>query len=312
MKKFNFIDLFAGIGGFRQGLESVGGQCVFSSEIDKYCQETYFENYGEIPSGDITKINEDSIPDHDVLCAGFPCQPFSISGKQLGFNDTRGTLFFDIIRIIKKKKPKVVFLENVANLARHDQSKTVNQMIELLVLLGYKVKTKIINASDFNVPQARKRLYFVCFLDAKNDFEFPIENNENFTVVNDILEENVHNIFTIPFSISKIDKKLETQRCKSIVRIGSIGKGGQGNRIYSPFGQAITLSANGGGKAAKTGAYLIKGNIRKLTPRECARLLGFNDSFKIHKNKNQAYKQFGNSVAVPVIKAIAKEIIKYL
>lgn len=312
MKNFKFIDLFAGIGGFRQGLESVGGKCVFSSEIDKFCKETYFENYGEVPHGDITKINEDLIPDHDILCAGFPCQPFSISGKQLGFNDTRGTLFFDIIRILRYKKPTVVFLENVANLAKHDDSKTVNQMLELLELLGYKVKTKIINASDFQVPQARKRLYFVGFLNSSNDFKFPTGNKENYAIVQDILESNVNNSYKIPLSMSTIDKEITPNRFNSILRIGTIGKGGQGNRIYSPYGQAITLSANGGGKAAKTGAYLINGEIRKLTPRECARLLGFSDSFKIHNNKNQAYKQFGNSVAVPVIKAIAKEIIRYL
>ena len=312
MKKFKFIDLFAGIGGFRRALEKYGGNCVFSSELDKYCQIAYNANYGEIPFGDITKINAEDIPDHDVLCGGFPCQAFSISGKQLGFKDTRGTLFFDILRILSVKKPKIVFLENVANLAKHDESKTVNQMIFLLNDLGYKTFYNIINSSDFSVPQSRKRLFIVGFLDNSIEFSFPSPDTGKIVSVVDILEKKVDEKFFIPIELCKIDKDVWPIKTKSIQRIGTIGKGGQGNRIYSPYGQGITLSANGGGKAARTGAYLIDGKVRKLTPRECARLQGYDESFKIVVNENQAYKQFGNSVSVPVIEEIFKKIFKNL
>jgi len=158
-----FIDLFAGIGGFRQALESYGAECVFSSEIDKYAIETYIANYNEKPCGDITKIKSEDIPKHDILCAGFPCQPFSISGNQLGFDDKRGILFFEIYRIVKHHMPKILFLENVANLKQHNDTKTIEQMKQMLCELGYIVNVKILNASDFNVPQSRKRIYFVCF-----------------------------------------------------------------------------------------------------------------------------------------------------
>lgn len=311
IKDMKFIDLFAGIGGFRQALESYGAKCVFSSEKDKFAALTYEANYGEMPSGDITKIKVDEIPSHDILCAGFPCQAFSISGKQLGFEDARGVLFFDIIRIVQYHRPSILFLENVANLKKHNDSKTINLMKTLLEQLGYIVNFELLNASDYNVCQSRKRIYFVCF----NKDKLPIRN------------------FTYPkpvpctkylFDILQSDDETEAYRIRrddvtykniviskpssSPIRIGTINKGCQGDRIYSPMGHAITLSAEGGGAGSKTGAYLINGHLRKLSPRECARVQGFPETFKIVVSDNQAYKQFGNSVAIPVLKAIVNKI----
>ena len=305
-----FIDLFAGIGGFRLALEQYGCKCVFSSEIDKFCCETYMENFGDYPSGDITKIDENDIPDHDILCGGFPCQPFSISGKQLGFEDTRGTLFFDIIRIIKVKKPKIVFLENVANLTKHNESNTIDLMVKLLDSEGYNVNFKVLNASDYGVPQNRKRVYFVCFRKDLNvvKFDYPKKHIETKHVI-DILECNniPSNLFVDNNKITNI-KKDYTSVIDDVCRIGTINKGGQGDRIYSIYGFGITLSAMGGGTCSKTGGYLINNQVRKLTIREAARMQGFPEEYKINANHNQAYKQFGNSVAVPVLKDIVGSI----
>lgn len=305
-----FIDLFAGIGGFRLGLEAAGHECVFSSEIDKFAQQTYQANFGDAPHGDITKIKEEDIPAHDIICAGFPCQAFSISGKQLGFDDARGTLFFDIIRIAKFHKPKVLFLENVKNLASHDEGKTLSVILSVLDDLGYDVEYQVLNAVHYGALTARERIYLVCFRkDLKIKFEFP-KPTESKASLKGKLDKgkksayiiNKAHILSIPDNLPK--------GADYPIRVGSFNKGGQGDRIYSINGPAITLSAYGGGTASKTGAYLVgKNQIRRLTPRECARVMGFPDSFKIHPNKNQAYKQFGNSVAVPVIKAIANNII---
>lgn len=308
MENFKFIDLFAGIGGFRIALERMGAECVFSSEIDKHCAVTYKENFGVDVAGDITKINESDIPDHDIICGGFPCQPFSISGKQLGFEDSRGTLFFDIIRIVKEKKPKIVFLENVANLAKHNDAETVRLMTQLLESLGYNVYKKILSSSDFGVPQIRKRLFFVAFRNDLNveNFEFPEGTNDN-VFVEDILETNVDNKYNVQKPVIYQNEEL-VKNVKKTYRLGIINKGGQGDRVYSTKGYGITLSANGGGNAAKTGGYLVNGIARKLTPRECARMQGFPETFKLNPLENQSYKQFGNSVSIPVIHEIAKSI----
>ncbi len=308
--EMTFIDLFAGIGGFRIALESFGAKCVFSSEIDKHCKSTYFDNFQETPHGDITKIDVDDIPDHDILCAGFPCQPFSISGKQLGFEDTRGTLFFDIARIVEKKMPKILFLENVANLARHNDSKTVEHMIEVLEKLNYSVHLKMLNASDFGVPQNRKRIYFVAF---RNDlevfnFQFPEPKKIDITVSDILVPKEEVPDYALIDRVVKYTKDDPQDRSNKTVRIGTINKGGQGDRVYSVNGVGITLSAQGGGAGAKTGGYLVDGVVRKLTPRECARMQGFPEDFIINKLYGQAYKQFGNSVAIPVLKSIISEI----
>ncbi|WP_394887517.1 DNA cytosine methyltransferase [Clostridium butyricum] len=307
IKGLKFIDLFAGIGGFRQALESYGAECVFSSEKDKFAIQTYEANYGEIPSGDIMNIKSDEIPSHDILCAGFPCQPFSVSGKQLGFEDERGVLFFEIYRIAQYHKPSILFLENVANLKKHNDSKTIQQMRKMLEELGYIVNIDILNASDYNVPQSRKRIYFVCFNKEKlpvHTFKFPPKEICEI-YLKDIIEDDEK---TKECRIIRNDIVLKNREVynnePNPIRIGTINKGGQGDRIYSILGHAITLSAQGGGAGAKTGAYLVNGYVRKLSPRECARVQGFPENFIIPVSSNQAYKQFGNSVALPVLKKI--------
>jgi len=307
-----FIDLFAGIGGFRIALESLGLDCVFSSEWDKYAQKTYYENFGENPAGDITKIDEKDIPSHDILCAGFPCQAFSISGKQKGFEDTRGTLFFDIARIAKYHRPKILFLENVKNFERHNDGNTLKTVLRILDDLDYFTFYKVLNASLYGVPTSRERIYFVCFrkdLGVPN-FSFPDPTLDKI-YLKDILERNIDfSEYEIRRKDIKLTKKGEQRPSLRPLQIGTMNNGGQGERIYSIQGHAITLSAYGGGAAAKTGAYLIDGKVRKLTPRECARLMGFPDDFKIPASRSQAYKQFGNSVAVPVLMKITKQILK--
>jgi DNA (cytosine-5)-methyltransferase 1 len=313
-KKATFIDLFAGIGGFHFALSQYGAKCVYASDWDKYAQKTYELNFGIKPDGDITKIDPSNIPEFDILCGGFPCQPFSISGKQLGFNDTRGTLFFDIARIISHHSPKILFLENVANLKKHEDGETIKRILEVLESLGYDVYSQVLNASHYGVPQSRKRLYIVGFrkdLGIEN-FLFPEATNKDI-VLSDILDsakESKKYILTLPNAV--INNSNKVPRTLAPVRIGTIGKGSQGDRIYSPNGHAITLSANGGGNAAKTGAYLVGKVIRKLSPNECRKVQGFPDTFKIPANisDSQLWKQFGNSVSVPVLEAITGSITK--
>lgn len=310
---FTFIDLFAGIGGFRIALENLEGTCIFSSEWDKNSKKVYEDNFGELPYGDITKMKEEEIPSHDVLCAGFPCQSFSISGKRLGFSDTRGTLFFDIARIVKYHRPKVLFLENVKNFARHDAGKTLSVVLNTLRGLRYTVFYKVLRSSDFGVPQARERIYIIGFRKDLNveHFEFPSPTKE-VRVVKDILEREstVRNVYINrkDTNIYGVEKKVNDLRRP--LQIGTINKGGQGERIYSIYAAGITLSAYGGGAASKTGAYLINNRIRKLTPRECARMQGFPESFILPQSRNVAYRQFGDSVSTPVLEAIFKNVLK--
>jgi DNA (cytosine-5)-methyltransferase 1 len=315
-KKWTFIDLFAGIGGFHLALESLGGDCVFASEFDKHAQSTYAANFGFTPQGDITKIDEKDIPTHDVLCAGFPCQAFSVSGKQLGFQDTRGTLFFDVARIVNHHKPKVVFLENVKNFARHDDGKTMKIVLKTMKELGYQTYHHIIKSSEHGVPQARERVYLVCLrndLDKEKKFTFPINKPLKPITVKSILESKVSDEYKINRTdIMMYKDELDIKNPYSAHQIGKINKGGQGERIYSIHTVGITLSAYGGGAAAKTGAYLVDGVIRKLTPKECLKMQGFPSSYKLPVSKNIAYKQLGNSVSVPVIKRILKNILKVI
>lgn len=311
-EEIRFIDLFAGIGGFRFALESVGAKCVFSSEIDKFAQKTYEANHGEIPSGDITKINSEDIPAHDILCGGFPCQPFSISGKQKGFEDSRGTMFFEIARIIKHHMPRVLFLENVANLAKHSDGETIGQMKDMLHELGYTVFYQTLNASDYGVPQSRKRLYIIGFrndLEVK-EFQFPLPTNEDVALEDILLDDNETDRYVINREDIVLKDINVEHRLNKPIRIGTINKGGQGERIYSTKGHAITLSAEGGGPGAKTGAYLVNGRVRKLAPEECRRVQGFPSEFIIPVSDAQAWKQFGNSVAVPVLKNIVKTLVE--
>jgi len=317
-KVIKFIDLFAGIGGFRIALESFGGKCVFTSEWDKQCQTTYRTNFHDVPLGDITKIKEEEIPAHDIICGGFPCQSFSIAGKQKGFEDARGTLFFDVARIAQYHKPKALFLENVKNLANHDKGKTLTTIVNVLDNIGYNVFYKVLNASNFGQPTARERIYIVAFRKDLNitKFNFPVENGKVSTL-KDLLEEDVpEKYFINRTDIKIIDKAIDFDLLghypQKPIRVGTINKGGQGERIYSIYGHAITLSAYGGGIASKTGGYYINGRVRKLTPRECARVMGFPDTFKIPVSDSQAYKQFGNSVVIPVLQEIYVEIAKLI
>ncbi len=321
LQNYKFIDLFAGIGGFHLALKSMGANCVFTSEWDKFAAETYQENFHLKPFGDITKIAEKDIPNHDILCGGFPCQAFSISGKQKGFDDTRGTLFFEIARIVDYHKPKVLFLENVKNLVKHDEGKTLKTIIKTLEELEYSVFTKVLNSSNFGLPQNRERIYIVAFHKSlKSDtFKFPIPPN-NPVCLENILENEPKDAKIIERNDIEIYKNYsvsnslfsEIELLNKPIQIGKVNKGGQGERIYHTLGHAITLSAYGGGVGSKTGLYLINGKIRKLSPRECARVQGFPDNFVLNSSDIQTYKQFGNSVSVNVLQHILVEISEVL
>lgn len=321
LKGYKFIDLFAGIGGFHYALESFGAECVFASEIDKHASRVYEQNHQIKPQGDITKIDEQDIPSHDILCAGFPCQAFSISGKQKGFEDTRGTLFFDIARIVKYHQPKILFLENVKNFAKHDNGNTLKTIINTLESLNYTIYYKVLNTNKFGLPQNRERIYFVAFNNTylkKTLFTFPIENRVS--KVEDVLENNPENgkiierkdIFFHNKYISTFDLFGNEILPNKPIQIGKVNKGGQGERIYNIKGHAITLSAHGGGVGSKTGLYKVGNIIRKLSPRECARLQGFPEYFIPDESVTQAHKQFGNSVSINVLQYILKEISKVI
>lgn len=320
---FKFIDLFAGIGGFRIAMQNLKGKCVFTSEIDVAAQRSYQANFGDLPHGDITKINEKDIPDHDVLCAGFPCQAFSIAGRKGGFNDTRGTLFFDVARIIREKQPKAFFLENVKGLVGHDKGKTLATILSVLRDdLGYFVPNpQVINAKNFGVPQNRERIFIVGFRNdlGINSFEYP-ELQGKKIVFEDIREEKV---VDTKYYLSEV--YLETLK-RHRARHESKGNG-FGYSIIPNDGIANAIVVGGMGKERNlvyddritdfTPTTKIKGKVnrefvRKMTPREWARLQGFPDSFKIVVADVHAYKQFGNSVAIPAIQATAKNIIQNL
>lgn len=315
LEGYTFIDLFAGLGGFRISLESLGARCVYSNEWDIPAQEVYAANFGDTPEGDITQVDEKTIPDHDILCAGFPCQAFSISGKQRGFEDSRGTLFFDIARIVKEKMPKVVFLENVKNFASHDDGRTLQVVKASMEELGYTFYQKVLNAVDYGVPQKRERIYMICF---RNDltvapFKYPkpfplTKHVEDFLLDDESLVKKLY----VDRPDTYYNGKADDQYSSSSIRLGIVNKGGQGERIYSTKGIAITLSAYGGGVFAKTGGYLVNGRPRRLHTRECARIMGYPDTYIMAKNTNQAYKQFGNSVVIDVLQYIAIEIGKAL
>ncbi|MDP2903295.1 MAG: DNA (cytosine-5-)-methyltransferase [Methylovulum sp.] len=309
--KFRFIDLFAGIGGFRLAMQSVGGECVFSSEWNKDSQTTYFDNFGELPAGDITNISENDIPDHDVLCAGFPCQPFSLAGVSArnslntahGFAcETQGTLFFDVMRIVAEKRPSVIFLENVKNLVRHDKGNTFSVIKSAIEELGYSFSYALINAQTV-VPQKRVRCYIVCLRDSAVEFEFPDFRGEPIPL-NSILDDNVSDTFTIS---DRLWAGHQRRTATNLAR--GVGFTAFCVDIEKP---ANTLVA----RYWKDGKECLipqqDKNPRMLTPRECARLQGYPESFKIPVSKSAAYRQFGNSVALPVIKKIAEKIFNHL
>ena len=311
LKDYTFIDLFAGLGGFRIALESLGAKCVYSNEWDKSVQQVYADNFGDIPEGDITQVDEKKIPNHDILCAGFPCQAFSISGKQRGFEDSRGTLFFDVARIVKAKRPKIVFMENVKNFASHDNGRTLEVVKNTMEELGYTFYQKVLNAVDYGVPQKRERVYMVCFREDLeiSEFKYPKPFKLSRYVEDFLLEdEELLKDLYVERPDTYYNGVVDDVYSNKSIRLGIVNKGGQGERIYSTKGIAITLSAYGGGVFAKTGGYLVNGRTRRLHPRECARIMGYPDEYKICSNKNQAYKQFGNSVVIDVLQLIGLEI----
>ena len=308
--EITFIDLFCGIGGFRLALESLGARCVFSCDKDRQARKTYQANFGEEPEGDITTIAADSIPDFNILCGGFPCQPFSIAGKQRGFKDTRGTLFFEIARIAKVKQPEVVFLENVANLARHDNGNTLRVILDTLDGLGYNVHYQVLNVAYYGVPQIRKRIYFVCFRkDLQVDFSFPKPTFED-VAVEDYLEENVDEKYYLDINSITFYKPDTDVRQLDTYRMGYIGSISQGRRVYGVKGCAPTFVVSARGPAGSTEAYYINGRVRRLTPYESKRIMGFPDDFIFPVKEERIYQQLGNSVAVPVVRMIAEKIVE--
>lgn len=306
---FKFIDLFCGIGGFRQAMEYVGGTCVFSCDKNRNARLTYLANYPEEPSKNILKIKEEEIPTFDVLCGGFPCQPFSLAGKQRGFEDSRGTMFFEIARILRYHKPKVVFLENVDNLVRHDNGRTLEVIVNTLDELGYDVHYKVLAASDFGVAQIRKRVYIVCFLKSlKISFQFP-EPFSSDIALEDFLDSDVDEHYFISRPDIVLYKPDLAERVHTTYRMGYIGNVGQGRRIYSTKGLSPTTVVSSRGPAGGTEAIYVNGRVRRLTPNEVRRILGFPENFSFPVSENHAYEQLGNSVAVPVLKLIAEQIV---
>ncbi len=307
--KWKMIDLFSGIGGTRLGFHLTGEtKVVFSSEIDKFSIKTYETNFGETPHGDITKISTNDIPNHDILVGGFPCQAFSQAGKKLGFEDTRGTLFFEIARILSDKKPKCFLLENVRNLVSHDKGKTFKTILNTLKNLDYEVYYSLFKAKDFGVPQNRERIYIVGFhkklVPNYSSFKFPVATHIE-TKVGDILEKNVNSKYTISDNLWNGHQRRKIEHKE------------KGNGFgYSLFNEDSPYTNTISARYYKDGSEILieqKGkNPRKLTPREAARLQGFPENFIIPVSDTQSYKQFGNSVAVPVINAIAIEILKVL
>ena len=300
---FRFIDLFAGIGGIRLGFESVGGHCVFSSEFDENACKTYKANFGEYPSGDITKIDAKDIPDFDILLGGFPCQAFSIIGKKEGFeNETCGTLFFEIERILKEKRPKAFMLENVRNLMVHDKGKTFKIIYNHLEALGYTVYAKVLNALDYGVPQKRERIFIVGFSDnILFSFPEPIPISKRMNL-SDVLEKNVDKKYDVRDSIrmSRLARLKERDFPKPYISHENIAG------AITPHNYSSCL------RAGASANYILINDERRPTEREMLRLQGFPDSFKIVVSYSHIKHQTGNSVAVPVIKAVARQMVSAL
>ena len=340
--KFRFIDLFAGIGGIRLPFQQLGGECVFSSEWDKFAQRTYAANYGEVPSGDITQIVASDIPDHDILMGGFPCQSFSQAGLKKGFEDTRGTMFFEIQRILGEKRPKVFLLENVKQLRGHDKGRTLQTILNILTgesdlplddvpmsadarealgkKLNYWVDYKVLRAADFGIPQNRERIFIVGFdrdyfgenIDFNKIFKWPEPTNQP-TKVGDILEsQEILDTLEDKYTISD---KLWAGHLRRKAEHGIKGNGFGYSLFNRESSYTNTISARyykDGSEVLIDQSHLSK-NPRKLTPRECARLQGFPDDFIVDAvSQGQIYKQFGNSVCVKVIQAVAKQIVTVL
>lgn len=316
--EFTFIDLFAGIGGFRIPLQRQAGKCVFSSEFNIHAQRVYEANYGEFPFGDITQIPVDKIPVHDVLCAGFPCQPFSISGKMKGFEDTRGTLIYNVFKIIEAKRPKVVFLENVKHLVHHNHGNTLATILRGLCSLGYETSWQVLNASNFGVPQNRERIIIIGHPSRKFNF-----NALSYHIANDMRgimdqDESCFEYLTEPYTLLDNPKKQPSGLVFAGYRNKKIRKAGvrpgtenlsrvhkQPNRIYSIEGVHPALPSQ-----ETSGRFWIYdgSRVRKLTLNECYKLMGFPADFIKDDSQSEQYRQIGNSVCIPMIEEIAKQI----
>ena len=302
--KFTFVDLFAGIGGIRIPFTELGGKCVFSSEWDKAAQISYSYNFGEVPFGDITKINSDSIPKHDVLLAGFPCQAFSIIGKMKGFADTRGTMFFEVARILQHHQPKAILLENVKQLVSHDGGKTFKVILDTLAELGYSVKWKILNALDFGLPQKRERVIIVGFKSAaaceQFNFDFePIAYN-----LASVLEDDKNVDSSLFASDMILDKRRKRVEGKNVFYPSVWHENKSGNISILPYACALRTGASYN--------YLLINGYRRPSSRELLRFQGFPEKFRIEVSHQEIRRQTGNSVAVPMIRAVAKKIIQLL
>jgi len=301
-QSFKYIDLFAGIGGMRIPFDEYGGQCVFTSEWDKFAKKTYIENHGGEVHGDITQVDPQLIPKFDLLLAGFPCQPFSNAGLKKGFEDTRGTLFFNIAKIIETHKPKAVFLENVKGLLTHDKGKTYREILRILEELGYTVSAQLHNAKDYGLPQNRSRIYIIA-LKGNSSFTFS-KAPKTSTKLGDILQTpgDLERDYTISNVLWAGHKRRKEDHNK------------KGNGFgYSLFDRDSPYTSTISARYYKDGSEILinqgKGkNPRKLSPREAARLQGFPESFIISVSDGQAYKQFGNSVAVPAIRSVAHKL----
>ena len=304
MEKLKFIDLFCGIGGFRVAMDeacrenSLLPECVFSSDIDQFCQDSYEANFGHRPYGDITKVDENDIPDHDILFAGFPCQPFSIIGQMQGFSDIRGTLFFDIARIINRKKPKAFILENVKQLVGHDHGKTLKVIFQTLRDLGYYVQYAVLNALDYGLPQKRERLIIVGHRDPIL-FSYPSPVRP-FKPLTEIIEKNVDQ----KHFASEYIVKRRTEKHKSAYKLSIWHENKSGNICSYPYSCAL--------RAGASYNYLLVNGERRLTPREMLRLQGFPDTYKIVVNDGQARKQAGNAVPVNIVKAVILKLLPFV
>jgi DNA (cytosine-5)-methyltransferase 1 len=320
MKQLYFADIFCGIGGFRMALDRNGCACVFSCDRDKYCRQTYAANFGDEPQSDIREIKESTIPSFDILCAGFPCQPFSLAGVSKknsmgvkhGFKDKdQGNLFYEIVRIAKHHKPVILFLENVKNLKSHDGGRTYKTVVNELTKIGYDVSPCVVDAACF-LPQHRERIYLVCFLrhktneiltDAVANFTFPDFPQKGLKKLGEILDLNPDPKYTLS---DHLWQYLQDYAKKHAAQGHGFGFGLVGSDSVTR-----TLSARYGKDGSEILVRQDGRNPRRLTPRECARLMGFPETFEIPVSDAQAYHQFGNSVAVPVVETIAKAIIKH-
>lgn len=324
---FKFIDLFSGIGGFRIAFEQHDAKCVMSSEIDPHARETYFLNFNEYPEGDITDIQSKSIPDFDILCAGFPCQPFSLAGLRKGFDDTRGTLFFEVLRIINDKQPKAFILENVAGITNHDNGRTLSIIEDSLKNAGYTYQWKLINAKNYGIPQNRNRWYCIGFRNdlnisfentdnkSESNFKFPEPQNLDFTFF-DVIDHNNNDPYYKISDIAKSNIQKHIDDFKEKKRFNQKNKIILANEVrpsrcqFRNDGLSPCLTAKMG--TGGNNVPIIVNYNRKLTEKECLAIMGFPKDFNIREKHHQSYKQIGNSVVVPIIADLAKEIIRVL